>query len=86
MISDFEYKEGGHMDTRAEDRFRQVLQTAAGDPEYRALQSRCAGLDQHFLAALEKLPEEDRRVVLDYIRALGESALRLTEIACEHMK
>lgn len=83
MISNFEYKEGGHMDTRAEDRFRQVLQTAAGDPEYRALQSRCAGLDQPLLAALEKLPEEDRRVVLDYIRALGASALRLTEIACE---
>lgn len=71
------------MDTRAEDRFRQVLQTAAGDPEYRALQGRCAGLDQPLLAALEKLPEADRRVVLDYIRALGESALRLTEIACE---
>ena len=68
------------MDTRAEDRFRQVLQTAAGDPEYRALQGRCAGLDQPLLAALEKLPEADRRVVLDYIRALGESALRLTEI------
>ncbi len=70
------------METRAEGRFRQIMQTAAGDPEYRALQSRCAGLDQAFLAVMEKLPEEDRRVVMDYIRALGASALRLTEIAC----
>ena len=74
------------MEARAEDRFRQALQTAAGDPEYRALQDRCVELDQPFLAAIGKLPEEDRRVVMDYICALGASTLRLTEIACEQIK
>ena len=74
------------MEARAEDQFRQVLQTAAGDLEYLALQDRCVELDQPFLAAIRKLPEEDRRIVMDYICALGASTLRLTEIACEHMK
>ena len=74
------------MEARAEDRFRQVLQTAAADPEHQALQDRCIELDQSFLAAIGKLPEEDRRVVMDYICALGASILRLTEIACAYMK
>lgn len=70
------------MDMEALDRFRQVQSTASGDAEYLALQRRCAELDLPFLAAMEKLSAEDRAVVMDYIRALGASALRLTEIAC----
>lgn len=71
------------MDAMASDRFRRVLALAASDPEYQDLQDRCAALDRVVLSALEKLSAEDRRAILDYIRALGSSALRLTEIACE---
>ena len=71
------------METTASERFAQVLALAAADPEYQALQQKCAELDGAFLTALEKLPKKDRAAVLNYIRALGSSALRLTELACE---
>ena len=70
------------MEKQAQERFRQVLAAAAADPEYQTLQTRCAELDRQVLAALEKLPEEDRAALRDYIHTLGASALRLTEIAC----
>ena len=70
------------MENLAQERFRQVLAVAAADPEYQTLQTRCAELDRRVLDALEKLPPEDRAAVLDYIKTLGTSALRLTEIAC----
>ena len=82
MILNIEYKEGAEMEKRTQERFRQVLAIAAADMEYQTLQARCAELDGQVLAALEKLPEEDRAALREYIRALGESALRLTEIAC----
>ena len=71
------------METTASARFAQVLAQAAADPEYQVQQNKCAELDGAFLSALDKLPKKDRAVVRDYIRALGSSALRLTEIACE---
>ncbi len=74
------------MEQTAAERFAHIHTLAAADPEYLELQRRCARLDLPFLTVLEKLPEEDRTVILDYIRALGTSALRLAEIACEHMK
>ena len=70
------------MENLAQERFRQVLAAAAADPEYQSLQTRCAELDRRVLDALQKLPDEDRAAVLDYIKTLGTSALRLTEIAC----
>ena len=70
------------MENLAQERFRQVLAAAAADEQYQALRNRCAELDSRVLDALEKLPPEDRTAVLDYIKALGTSALRLTEIAC----
>ena len=70
------------MENLAQERFRQVLAAAAADPEYQSLQTRCAELDRRVLDALEKLPPEDRAAVLDYIKTLGTSSLRLTEIAC----
>ena len=70
------------MENMAQERFRQVLAVAAADPEYQTLQTRCAELDRRVLDALQKLPDEDRAAVLDYIKTLGTSALRLTEIAC----
>ena len=72
------------MNTIAEKRFRDVLERAASDPEYQNLQKKFAELDPMVLAALDKLPGTDRTAVLDYIRVLGTSALRLTELACEH--
>ena len=74
------------MEQTAADRFERVHALAAKDPEYQQLQQQMAGLDLPFLAVLEKLEPEDRQVILDYIRALGASALRLTEIACETIK
>ena len=71
------------MENKAQERFRQVLAAAAADPEYQNLQTRCAELDGQVLAALEKLPEEDRAVLRAYIHTLGASALRLAEIACK---
>ena len=71
------------MEQTAAECFARVHALAAEDPEYQQLQSQMAGLDLPFLAVLEKLEPEDRQVILDYIRALGASALRLTEIACE---
>ena len=70
------------MENLDQERFRQVLALAAADPEYQPLQNRCAELDRRVLDALQKLPDEDRAAVLDYIQTLGTSALRLTEIAC----
>ena len=70
------------MENLDQERFRQVLALAAADPEYQSLQTRCAELDRRVLDALQKLPDEDRAAVLDYIQSLGASALRLTEIAC----
>ena len=52
--------------------------------EYQTLQARCAELDEQVLAALDKLPEEDRAALREYIQTLGTSALRLTEIACNN--
>ena len=70
------------MENLDQERFRQVLALAAADPEYQTLQNRCAEQDRRVLDALQKLPDEDRAAVLDYIQTLGTSALRLTEIAC----
>ena len=70
------------MEKLAQERFRQVLAAAAADAQYQALQTRCAELDRRVLDALEKLSDEDRAAVLDYIQTLGTAALRLTEIAC----
>ena len=70
------------MENLDQERFRQVLALAAADPEYQTHQTRCAELDRRVLDALQKLPDEDRAAVLDYIQTLGTSALRLTEIAC----
>ena len=70
------------MENLAQERFRQVLALAAADEQYQVLRNRCAELDSRVLDALEKLPDEDRAAVLDYIQTLGASALRLTEIAC----
>ncbi len=71
------------MEQTAQERFSRVLALAAADPAYQTLQSECARLDQAVLAALEKLPPEDRTLIRDYIHTLGASALRLTELACE---
>ena len=71
------------MEQRAAARFERIHALAATDPEYQRLQGQMAGLDLPFLAALEKLEQKDRAVIMDYIRTLGASALRLTEIACE---
>ena len=73
------------MEQTVAERFERVHALAAKDPQYQQLQRQMAGLDLPFLAVLEKLEPEDRRVIMDYIRALGTSALRLTEIACEHI-
>ena len=70
------------MEQMAAARFERIHALAAKDPEFGELQSQLARLDLPFLAALEKLEPEDRGVILDYIRTLGASALRLTEIAC----
>ncbi len=74
------------MEQTAAERFERIHALAAEDREYQGLQRQMAGLDLPFLAVLEKLEPEDRQVILDYIRALGASALRLTEIACETIK
>ena len=71
------------MEKMAQERFQQVLSAAAADPEYQRLRSRLEELDLPVLAVLEKLEQEDQTVIREYIRALGASALRLTEIACE---
>lgn len=74
------------MKQKAAERFERVHALAAKDPEYQQLQCQMAGLDLPFLAVLEKLEPEDRAVIRDYVRTLGTSALRLTELACEMMK
>ena len=74
------------MKQTAAERFERIHALAAEDPEYQRLLRQMAGLDLPFLAVLEKLEPEDRGVILDYIRTLGASALRLTEIACETIK
>lgn len=71
------------MEGTAAARFEWIHALAAEDPEYQRLQRQLAGLDVPVLAALEKLEQKDRAVILDYIRVLGASALRLTELACE---
>ena len=71
------------MEQAAQQRFSQILALAAADPVYQDLQHECARMDRAVLAALEKLPPEDRETVRDYIHTLGASALRLTELACE---
>ena len=65
------------------ERFEQAHTRAAQDPEYQQLRHRLAELDLPLLSVLEKLEPEDQTVIREYIRALGASALRLTEIACE---
>ena len=71
------------MENLAQERFQQVLSAAAKDPEYQRLRHRLEELDLSVLAVLEKLEPEDQTVIREYIRALGASALRLTELACE---
>ena len=70
------------MKQTAEERFAWVNAQAAKDPEYQRLRSRLDELDLPVLAVLEKLEPEDQAVIREYIRTLGASALRLTEIAC----
>ena len=74
---------GERMDTAAQERFLKIVALAAQDETYQKLQRRCAELDLPFLSAMERLSEEERNVVMAYIRAMGTSALRLLEIACE---
>ena len=71
------------MEKLAQERFQQVLSAAAADPEYQRLRSRLEELDLPLLAVLEKLEPREQTLIRDYIRLLGTSALRLTEIACE---
>ena len=74
------------MDRTAQALFERVHALAAKDPEYQNLQQQLAGLDLPVLEVLEKLESGDQSVIREYIRILGASALRLTEIACENMK
>ena len=71
------------MDAVARERFSRVLSLATEDEAYQKLRLHCELLDEPVLAALEKLPEADRAVIRAYIQLIVESALRLTEIACE---
>lgn len=71
------------MDEKAQQHFAQVLSLAAEDEHYQQLRHRCELLDSAFLTVIEELPEEKRAVMRAYIQAIGASALRLTEIACE---
>ena len=64
-------------------RFEQVQALAARDQTYQELIASCAALDGKVLEILERLPEEDRQTIREYLRLVGTSALRLTEIACE---
>ena len=73
------------MEQTAAARFDGVYALAAKDPGYHQLQRQLAAMDLPFLEVLEKLNPEDRAVVREYVRLLGTSALRLTEIACENM-
>ena len=70
------------MEEHIQVRFAQILARAAEDEIYQQLRQQCDLLDRPLLAVLEELPEEARRLVTDYIRVLGASALRLAEIAC----
>ena len=74
------------MEQTAQERFERVHALAAKDPQYQQLQHQMAGLDLPVLEVLEKLEPQDREILMDYIRILGTSALRLTEIACENIK
>ena len=74
------------MDQTAQERFERVHTLAAKDAQYQNLQQQLAGLDLPVLKVLQKLEPRDQSVIRDYIRVLGASALRLTEIACENMK
>ena len=74
------------MEQTAQERFERVHALAAKDPEYQNLQQQLVGLDLPVLEVLEKLEPRDQAVIRDYIRILGTSALRLTEIACENIK
>ena len=65
------------------ERFEQVQALAVRDQVYQELVASCAALDGRVLAILERLPEEDRQTIREYLRLVGSSALRLTEIACE---
>ena len=71
------------MDTAAQERFSRVLSLAAEDELHRQLRLHCELLDEPLLAILEKLSETERTVIREYIRLMGASALRLTELACE---
>ena len=71
------------MNDVALEHFFHILSLAAEDETYQRLQEYCGMLDEPFLDALKKLPEVDRSIIREYVRATGASALRLTEIACE---
>ena len=74
------------MKQTAEERFAWVHGLAAEDPEYQRLRHRLEELDLPVLAVLEKLEPKDQTVIREYIRALGASALRLTELACGNIE
>lgn len=72
-----------NLDYSAHSRFLAVCDLASQDVAYQDLVRRCAALDLPLLAVMEKLSEEERQIVKAYIQLVGNSALRLLELACE---
>lgn len=54
---------------------------AKADPEYRELVRRRDALDGAYTELLERLGEEDRELLLEYMEVVGNMQYRMTQLA-----
>lgn len=71
------------MDQKTLSKYLKLLEIAKEDMEYRLLCQECAALDGAVLDLLQRLPEVDRDLLMDYIGVTGAVSRRLMEIAAE---
>ncbi len=54
---------------------------AKADPEFQELAAQRQGMDGAYCALLDRLSEEDRELLLEYMDVLGNMQYRMTQLA-----
>ena len=73
------------MDRCVIEKYLQILDLAAEDPEYMNLCSYYRTLDARVVDWVSRLPGPEGDLLLEYMGTLANLEFRLLEIACKHM-
>lgn len=66
--------------------FKRILDLAQTDPEYLRLDQELSETCRAVLSLLERLSNEDRCLLMDYLGTYSTRELRMVELACLYME